>query len=161
MSHQYCCSWHAVPWLYLRPDISRARRCYNGKFFPNTLKGLKAFGTISVLSLAGIWLIKLNFLFFFYRLGNQIRIYRSFWWVVFIFNIGCGASALGLLQYPCMFGELETVFIQCSTNAAMKSTYIRVVMTAVLDVLADVASKKEFSSKRYASSSKICSFVAL
>ncbi|KAJ0104203.1 hypothetical protein J7T55_001690 [Diaporthe amygdali] len=107
-------------------------------FFTSGLHALKAFGVLSVLSVIGIWLIKLNFLLFFYRLGNQIAVYRVVWWIVFIFSIGCGAGCLGLFQYPCMFGSLETVFVQCSTFSVIRETYVRVVMTAVLDIVSDV-----------------------
>lgn len=110
-------------------------------FFSDALTGLKAFGTTSVLSLIGIWLIKFNFLLFFYRLGHHIRGYRIFWWVALIFNIGCGAGALGLLQYPCMFGDLDTIFVQCATVSNIKTTYVHVVMTAVVDVISDIISK--------------------
>ncbi|KAL1848350.1 hypothetical protein Daus18300_013632 [Diaporthe australafricana] len=108
-------------------------------FFSDALKGLKAFGTTSVLSLIGIWLIKLNFLLFFYRLGHHIRGYRIFWWVALIFNIGCGVAALGLLQYPCMFGDLNTVFVQCATVSNIRATYVHVIMTAVVDVISDIS----------------------
>lgn len=110
-------------------------------FFVDALRALKAFGTMSIVSLAGIWLIKLNFLLFFYRLGHQVHIYRIFWWVVFIFSIGCGAGCFGLLQYPCMFGDTETVFVKCATVSATRDTYIHVIMTAVLDIFSDIASK--------------------
>lgn len=121
-------------------------------FFTEALHALKAFGVMSVLSLAGSWLIKLNFLLFFYRLGNQVRLYRIMWWVVFVFSIGCGASCFGLLQYDCMFGDMQTVFVQCATVSATRHTYIYVIMTAVLDILSDISS--EFShtlEKRMAS----------
>lgn len=118
-------------------------------FFTNVLHALKAFGVMSILSVIGIWLIKLNFLLFFYRLGSQIAVYRAVWWIVFIFSIGCGAGCLGLFQYPCMFGSLKTVFVQCATVSVIRETYVRVVMTAVLDILSDVTSE----------SSPVCQFV--
>lgn len=110
-------------------------------FFTEELHGLKAFGIISVLSLAGIWLIKLNFLLFFYRLGHQIKIFRVVWWVVFVFSIGCGATCFGLLQYPCMFGDVDTIFGQCATVSYTRQSYVHVIGTAVFDILSDIASK--------------------
>lgn len=110
-------------------------------FFTDALQALKAFGVMSIVSIAGIWLIKLNFLLFFYRLGHQVRTYRIFWWIVFVFSIGCGAGCFGLLQYPCMFGGIQTVFVKCATVSATRDTYIHVIMTAVLDIFSDIASK--------------------
>lgn len=113
-------------------------------FFTDTLQGLKAFGSTSVLSIIGIWLVKLNFLLFFYRLGHQVRKYRIFWWIVLVFCIACGAACLGLMQYRCLFGDVETIFVQCNQFSVLKSTYYRVIMTSVLDVLSDVARKSEY-----------------
>lgn len=106
-------------------------------FFSDALHGLKAFGTMCLLSITGIWLIKLNFLLFFYRLGHQIRVYRILWWAVLIFTVGCGAGCYGLVQYPCMFGDVETVFVKCGSAPYNRQSYIHVIMTAVLDIVSD------------------------
>lgn len=110
-------------------------------FFTNTLHSIKILGVISVLSVSGIWLIKLNFLLFFYRLSNQITVYRIMWWICFVFCIGCGAGCFGVIHYSCMFNDMETLFVQCVTAPSLRETYIRVVMTAVFDIVSDFASE--------------------
>lgn len=113
-----------------------------GPDFPtHALRGVGAYGVILILSVSGIWLIKLNFLLFFYRLGNQVTVYRIVWWICFVFNIGCGAGCFGILQYPCMFGSVETIFVRCATASALRDTYVCAIMTAVLDVVSDFASE--------------------
>lgn len=112
-------------------------------FYSDALHGLKAFGTMCLLSITGIWLIKLNFLLFFYRLGHQIRVYRILWWAVLIFTVGCGAGCYGLVQYPCMFGDVETVFVKCGSAPYNRQSYIHVIMTAVLDIVSDFTSKSK------------------
>lgn len=109
-------------------------------------RGLHAFGVICILSLAGIWLIKLNFLFFFYRLGHHIRAYRIFWGFAFIFCISCGATCFGLIQYKCMFGDLETRNVICTTVSSSQEACIIVIMTAVIDILSDCTSKSSLPS---------------
>lgn len=116
-------------------------------FFTHALHGVRTFGVIMVLSVSGIWLIKLNFLLFFYRLGNQITVYRIMWWICFVFSIGCGVGCFGVIQYSCMFGNMETTFNQCARVYALRETYIRVIMTAVFDIVSDFAS--ESSPARY------------
>lgn len=116
-------------------------------FLTHAQHGVKTFGIISVISLTGIWLIKLNFLLFFYRLGNQITVYRIVWWICLVFSIGCGAGCFGVIQYSCTFGNMETFFVQCVTPSALREAYIRVVMTAVFDIVSDFAS--ESSPARY------------
>lgn len=112
-------------------------------FFTDALHGLRAFGTMCLLSITGIWLIKLNFLLFFYRLGHQIRLYRILWWAVLIFTVGCGAACYGLVQFACMFGDVETVFVKCGSAPYNRESYIHVIMTAVLDIVSDVTSKSK------------------
>lgn len=116
-------------------------------FVPRALQGVKTFGIMLVLDVSGIWLIKLNFLLFFYRLGHMITAYRITWWICFVFSIACGIGCFGIFQYPCMFGSVDTIFVECATVAALKDTYVRTIMTAVLDIASDFAS--ESSSAHY------------
>lgn len=115
-------------------------------FYTTTsVRGVRSFGAICILSLAGIWLIKLNFLLFFYRIGHHMRAYRIAWGVAVVFCIGCGAACFGQIQYECMFGDLEMRFVTCTTAAYTKASYISVIMTAVIDILSDCASKSSLT----------------
>ncbi|KAG6363083.1 hypothetical protein INS49_008178 [Diaporthe citri] len=94
---------------------------------------------MSILSVAGVWLIKFNFLLFFYKLGSHIARYRTWWWIGFVFNIACGAGCFGLFQYPCIFGSVEMLFVKCAAASNIRKSYIHVTFTTVLDVVSDVA----------------------
>lgn len=110
-------------------------------FFTVGVNAIHTFGVLSILSVAGIWLIKFNFLLFFYRLGSHIPRYRIWWWICFVFSIGCGAGCFGLFQYPCMFGGVEKLFVKCAVVSNIRESYIHVAMTAVFDIVSDFASK--------------------
>lgn len=110
-------------------------------FLTNGQHAINAFGVISVLSVTGIWLIKFNFLLFFYRLGSLLTKYRVWWWVGSVFILCCGAGCLLLLQYRCMFGDFDTLFRQCATDSTAWDTSIHIPMTAVLDIVSDVTSE--------------------
>lgn len=109
-------------------------------FFTTRQHAIRAFGVISVLSVTGIW-FKFNFLLFFYRLGSLLSKYRYWWWVGSIFNLCCGACCLLLLQCQCMFGDIDTLFRQCAMDSTARYTSIHVPMTAVLDIVCDIASE--------------------
>lgn len=53
------------------------------QFLDNTESMLKACGSGIILFIVGFYFIKVNFLLFFYRMGNRLlRIYRIVWWYV-------------------------------------------------------------------------------
>ncbi|ROW07506.1 hypothetical protein VPNG_07141 [Cytospora leucostoma] len=117
----------------------------NGKLIPgvdfyrNSRKGLRAFGIATLISYVGIWIIKFNFLVFFYRLGHNVKSYYIGWWIVLIIVVGCGAAEMGTLQYHCLFGSTGTIFQTCSETSTLKAVYIRMIISCVLDVLSDAA----------------------
>lgn len=52
-------------------------------FLTNTESMLEACGSAIILFIFGFYTIKVNFLLFFYRMGNRLlRIYRIVWWYV-------------------------------------------------------------------------------
>lgn len=50
-------------------------------------------GSIAVLFLfyVGLWTIKMSFLVFFYRLGEQVTYYRVSWWILTTVTVASGA----------------------------------------------------------------------
>ncbi|ROW03357.1 hypothetical protein VSDG_01244 [Cytospora chrysosperma] len=108
-------------------------------FFDNSRKGLRAFGIACLISYVGIWIIKINFLVFFYRVGHHVEAYLIGWWIVMILVIGCGAAEIGTLQYHCLFGSTNTIFGTCSETGVLKEVYIRMIVSCVLDVVSDAA----------------------
>ncbi|KAI0106535.1 hypothetical protein F4776DRAFT_668328 [Hypoxylon sp. NC0597] len=69
-------------------------------FLDETTKGLRGFGSLMLLNYFGIWLVKLNFLLFFRRLGNHVDRYRIFWWIVLLFNLAAGVTVIGIIDFP-------------------------------------------------------------
>lgn len=57
-------------------------------FLANTESMLKACGSAIILFLVGFYFVKINFLLFFYRMGNRLlRIYRIVWWSVLVSEV--------------------------------------------------------------------------
>lgn len=110
-------------------------------FFTGKAHGVHTLGVMSILSITGIWLIKFNCLVFFYRLGSHIATYRTWWWICFVFNVGCCAGCFGLFPYPCLFSSAEILFGTCTEVSTIGNSYINLAMTAVLDIVPDLASE--------------------
>lgn len=118
----------------------------NGDFTPgpdflkNSQQGLRGFGISMLLCYIGIWIIKMNFLLFFHRLGSQTKRYVHFWWTVLFVTVGCGAASIGIMQFQCLFGLMATVMTTCNLPSSMSRTYTLFKISCILDVISDLFS---------------------
>lgn len=101
----------------------------------------RADGVAIVLSVFGIWTIKMNFMLFFYRLGHQIRAYANFWWVAVVIIVACGAVLFGIFPYDCMFNDSAWINTHCATVSKMGYIYSVYKANVAVDVLSDLISK--------------------
>jgi hypothetical protein len=106
-------------------------------FLSETSKGLRSFAVLTVLNYIGIWLVKLNFLLFFRRLGNHVNRYRYLWWFVVLFNIAAGATCIGLIDFKCVLPPAEVIFEKCSGVDSVTSSYTAAKVSASLDAISD------------------------
>lgn len=113
-----------------------------GPDFPDRMSaGLRADGAVLILDTVGIWLIKLNFLVFFYRLGHQIKAYLIAWWISLIFVISCLAVLLGIIPYSCSFGALDHIVVECATESSLNYIYTAYRVSISIDVISDAISR--------------------
>ncbi|KAI1439196.1 hypothetical protein GGR50DRAFT_690546 [Xylaria sp. CBS 124048] len=106
-------------------------------FLSDTSKGLKSFAALTIINYVGIWLIKLNFLLFFRRLGNHIEKYLYFWWFVVAFNVAAGLTCIGLIDFNCVLPPAEIVFEKCNSVEAVRRSYTAAKASASLDAISD------------------------
>ncbi|KAI0903455.1 hypothetical protein F4823DRAFT_635728 [Ustulina deusta] len=100
--------------------------------------GFHIFAGISVLVYIGLWIIKVNFLVFFYRLGHQLPRFRIFWWVVLCIVIATGIAETVVVVFKCSVADSITL-PACSTTASNAlDTRLRFILSITLDVLTDV-----------------------
>lgn len=88
-----------VGYIFTMVAVSNGAAMPSPDFLSETTLGLRSFGALMILNYVGIWLVKLNFLLFFRRLGNHVKIYRILWWSVVIFNLAAGATVIGLIDF--------------------------------------------------------------
>lgn len=85
--------------------------------------------------------VKLSFLFFFRRLGENVRRFNWYWWPLTMFVLAIWVAAIGNVQYKCEVGsivQLNTGF--CVSEAASRFTSDTLKANCALDVLSDFLS---------------------
>ncbi|KAI1455762.1 hypothetical protein F4805DRAFT_259611 [Annulohypoxylon moriforme] len=107
-------------------------------FMKTTKYSLRAFAATSILTYIGLWLIKLNFLIFFYRLGHQLPKFRIFWWIVLFIVVASGAIQIGIIEYPCMLDDINTILLTCGTRSHLYKLRRRLIVSVTLDILSDI-----------------------
>ncbi|KAI1370114.1 hypothetical protein F4677DRAFT_439279 [Hypoxylon crocopeplum] len=128
--------------IYLQ-DLFNLSHIADGTFVPgptfeeDTIEALRAFAAISILVYVGIWIIKLNFLVFFYRLGNQLPRFRIFWWIVLVFVVATGIAQMGLIEFKCMLSDIDTLIGYCSTIDNLEDTRRRFIVSVTTDIASD------------------------
>jgi len=60
------------------------------------------------LTIAGVLIVKLNFLLFFKWLGQGIRTFTLVWWAVMLFTVASTIAQIGMQQFECFFGSSTT-----------------------------------------------------
>ncbi|KAI1770182.1 hypothetical protein F4818DRAFT_273034 [Hypoxylon cercidicola] len=129
--------------MYLQPiyDLSHLA---DGSFIPgpdfeeDTIAALRGFAGTNVLINLGIWTIKLNFLMFFYRFGHQLPVFRVLWWFVFVFVIASGVVTIGIIQFECKLGDINTILFTCSSLSSSRETHRRFIVSVALDIFSDL-----------------------
>lgn len=132
--------------IYMQPLVDLVHLA-DGTFRPGpTFKGdtkvaLEAFAATAVLANLGTWLVKLNFLLFFYRFGHQLLKFRVSWWFVSIFVVASGITQIGLIQFDCMINDVDTILATCSSASSLQRTHRLFIISVVLDILTDFLSR--------------------
>ncbi len=127
--------------IFMLMDVSNGLLAPWPTFLDDTKALLRAFGAAILLWYIGIWLIKLNFLVFFYRLGNQINSYLIFWWIVMVTVVGCGIAEVAMVQFDCLFSDVIHIMTTCSTTESLERTSTVFKVSCILDVISDALSQ--------------------
>ncbi|ROV90351.1 hypothetical protein VMCG_09713 [Cytospora schulzeri] len=109
-------------------------------FITNTEGMLKSCGSAIIMFIVGFYFIKINFLLFFYRLGNRAaRIFRIVWWVVFGIVIVCGIASvtMGVPTFQCLFGGILFTFTTCETVEYENKFFTYFRASVALDIFTD------------------------
>ncbi|KAI1365722.1 hypothetical protein F5Y08DRAFT_338479 [Xylaria arbuscula] len=125
-------------------DLYNLTHIVDGSFIPgpsfqsDTRQALRVFVVSSILTYVGLWVIKLNFLIFFYRLGYQLPKRRVIWWCIFVFVVASGIVQIGIVEYTCFLSDINTILVECSTISFLYETRRRIIVSVTLDVVSDL-----------------------
>ncbi|KAI4274742.1 MAG: hypothetical protein LQ337_003713 [Flavoplaca oasis] len=101
-----------------------------GDYFKATL-------AVIILFYSALWCIKISFLLFFRRLGNNVRGQRRIWWPVFGVTVATYFACIGSIQYQCLVSSFEYLAMNCATPAATSFQQITLKLNCAWDVLTD------------------------
>ncbi len=94
-----------------------------------------------VLFYSALWSIKMSFLLFFRRLGQNVRGQKVVWWPVFGFTIVTYLTCIGTIDYPCFVNSIAWETANCSTPAATSFQRMMLKLNCTWDVLTDCSSR--------------------
>ena len=110
-------------------------------FFDRMATGLRAEGIIVPLVVVGVWLIKLNFMLFFWRIGHQLTVFLILWWISLVLVCGCGVATLGIAPWTCFFGSLTDIIQGCASEDGLRHVYDVYKASVVVDCCSDAISE--------------------
>lgn len=106
------------------------------------LRATTTYGVVIIMDTVGVWVIKLNFLLFYYRLAHQIRSYLVFWWVVLGLTVATGIASVALLPYECLLSnDIEWLLGTCARASTIAAIYARYISCVAMDAAMDFLSK--------------------
>lgn len=65
----------------------------------------------NILFYSVLWLVKLSFLMFFWRLGSKVRRQKILWWFIMVFTLLAWVACVADIQYKCYLNSYA--FIVC------------------------------------------------
>ncbi|KAK4224085.1 hypothetical protein QBC38DRAFT_486242 [Podospora fimiseda] len=102
--------------------------------------GIRKIAVGQVLYIFGIYFVKANFLFFFHRLGDKIRLYKIMWWIVAVFTLCTGVVWVGTVPYRCVFASKEYMATgKCNLHDGVQMRRAPILASSILDALSDTA----------------------
>jgi hypothetical protein len=133
--------WQIVtPDMYELMEVTAAIRIPGPNFIENAERYMKSSLAALFMFYVGLWTVKMSFLVFFYRLGEQVTYYRISWWIVTIFTVAAGFTCIGTIQYNCLSKPIMEVMIKCTSHDAIQFQNITLKVNCALDVFTDVLS---------------------
>jgi hypothetical protein len=136
------CIWYmTIDGMYELSYVSAGMALPSAKFPDNAHRFLVGSNVALLMFYVGLWSIKLSFLVFFYRLGENFRPYQVCWWIILVFTVASGFVCIGDIQYHCLSDPFKKVFSKCASEDAIRFQEITVKLNCALDVLTDAMSK--------------------
>jgi hypothetical protein len=116
-------------------------------FISDSEKYLRAQIGIIFLFMSGLWSVKIAFLLFFRRLGENVSGQRVHWWGAFAFTIATYLVTIGTIEYNCLAPPFLTVVMTCSGESAKHFEHVTLATNLAFDISTDLLSMYSLCEK--------------
>lgn len=123
--------------MYHVINVSAGREIPKSDFAFRSGKFFKSAAAVIILFYSSLWSIKISFLFFFRRLGTNVRHQKRLWWSIFCFTLATYFACIGSIQYSCLVRPFLYLAEHCATASAISFQQISLKLNCVWDVLTD------------------------
>ncbi|KAK3946142.1 hypothetical protein QBC46DRAFT_402509 [Diplogelasinospora grovesii] len=128
--------WQAAP-MYQILNVAAGLEAPAADFFDKEFLWLKVQLSAEILFYTSLTAVKLAFLFFFKRLGNNVNRFNWYWWPVVLFVLAIYFVSMGNIQYRCLLPTAEDLLGYCISDDANNFTAITLKFNCAMDVFSD------------------------
>lgn len=133
--------WQA-PIMYWILAVDAGTEAPTADIFSRQILWLKVSLAVEIFFYTSLTAVKLSFLFFFRRLGENVRRFNWYWWPVTMFVLAIWLASIGNIQYKCEIGSIQQLnYGYCASEANSRFTSDTLKANCALDVLSDFLSK--------------------
>lgn len=141
--------WQA-PVMYWFLGVDAGTEAPTADIFSKQVLWLKVSITVQVFFYTSLTSVKLSFLFFFRRMGDNVSRFSWYWWPVTMLVLAIWIASIGNMQFQCLVGSSEQINSgYCASMDASRFTSETLEANAALDVLSDLLSKYIGANKTF------------
>ena len=137
----------AIDWQLVSSKMYQFVSVTSGHLWPPppnfiTVTGSYYDGSLAVLVFyySSLWSIKIAFLLFFRRLGQNVMGQKVLWCFIFGFTVATYLICIGDIQYSCLVSPLPELLATCSSDANIQFQTATLKLNCALDVITDFTS---------------------
>lgn len=136
-----CISKNMYQALYIASGVSLS---IPPTFIEDSQTYLRGMLAIILLFQSGLWSVKISFLLFFRRLGENVSGQKVHWWIAFAFTLATYFVGIGTIQYNCLTPSFADIIQNCSFGPAINFERTTLITNCMIDVSSDLMSECSF-----------------
>ena len=109
-------------------------------FIPDTESYYDGSLAVLIFYYSSLWSIKIAFLLFFRRLGQNVKGQKVLWWLICGFTVSTYLICIGDIQYSCLVSPLLKLLTICSSDKNVQFQTATLKLNCALDVISDFLS---------------------
>ena len=103
-------------WQFGKDDLYETIAVASGQLYPppadlanHATSYLRKSVAVIAFFYSGLWAIKLSFMLFFRRLGQNVTGQKYLWWTILVIVVASWLASLGTIHYRCLTGSFEYI----------------------------------------------------